>query len=44
MKKKTFTKTPSVLAFAKGVVNGSRCHTTRSLRDGHVGEGAYKKI
>lgn len=38
------TQTPSVMAFAKEVVNGSRCHTTRSLRDAHVGEGAYKKI
>jgi len=41
---KKFLKASSALAFAKELVNGSRCHTTRSLREEHVGEGAYKKI
>ena len=41
---KKFLKATSVLAFAKELVNGNRCHTTRSLRQKHVGERAYKKI
>lgn len=41
---KRFTNTPSVLAFAKELINGSRCHTTRSLRHAHFGRDAQKKV
>ncbi len=39
-----FLKTPSVLAFVKGLLNGNRCHTTRRLRDAHVGCDAQSKV
>lgn len=39
-----FMKTPSVLAFAKGLLNGNRCHTTRSLREAHVGRDAQSRV
>ena len=39
-----FLKASSVLAYAKELVNGSRCHTTRALRQDHFGEKAQQKV
>ena len=39
-----FLKPSSVLAFAKGLINGSRCHTTRSVRGAHFGRDAYSRV
>lgn len=41
---KRFMNTPSVLAFAKELINCSRYHTTRSLRHAHFGRDAQKKV
>lgn len=41
---KKFKEIPSVLAFAKGLLKGNRCHTTRTLRQAHVGCGAQDRI
>ena len=41
---KRFMKTPSVLAFTRGLLDGSRCHTTRSMRKAHVGCDAQSKV
>lgn len=39
-----FLKASSVLAYAKELVNGNRCHTTRALRQAHFGETAQHKV
>lgn len=40
----TFRKASSVLAYVKGFIYGSRCHTTRKLSAAHFGSGAQKNV